>query len=438
MNDNNIRQRKLRVLIITMGGARQEILQDLFESSPLCESFEPPTFCPGIPSRSLRNRENFFLHCYTAGLLPEAEWEALQERFVSTAYREQPERLFECLKDVPVPTEGRRGSDVDVSLHYSVEIWRKAKTLNRGRAVLGCALAHLTALRRLVFEDYDLLLEDNVRFPVAQVAQRIRETVCSLSEWEIKTGNKCHIRYFGWLGSLTNLDWIDSSHRPRTTFVRESFKNGVDSEPLIMSCFPMPTLQDIEADLASSQIKNGSQQNDSTASPQMLSSIRVDTTEQEPDDATAANNDNTVNEDRHQVPGGNPVWGTYAYWISKDAYKMVLDVLRRDVGALMWKSKRMRYYHVKPIDKILPRQIRAHFGAASVQLATHPTFFRAPMLTSKIHSQWDPEFCKSTTLQLQQSGLAWCDLALTPQEREVVTHYETTGEWQTPAQLRLL
>jgi hypothetical protein len=57
------------------------------------------------------------------------------------------------------------------------------------------------------------------------------------------------------------------------------------------------------------------------------------------------------------------------------------------------------------------------------------------MLTSKIHAQWDPEFCKSTEYQLRYTMLGWEDLWLTPAERSVVTNKKVTGEWITPAQL---
>ena len=58
------------------------------------------------------------------------------------------------------------------------------------------------------------------------------------------------------------------------------------------------------------------------------------------------------------TPGGtNLVWGTYAYWISHDAYRIILQTLQNDIGAILWKGKRMRYYHVKPIDKVIPRII---------------------------------------------------------------------------------
>jgi hypothetical protein len=140
----------------------------------------------------------------------------------------------------------------------------------------------------------------------------------------------------------------------------------------------------------------------------------------------------------HKRPGGNPVWGAYAYWISEDAYRSLMCSLRNDVGAMLWKGKRMRAYLVKPIDKILPRQIMSLKGESSVQLSTNPSFFRAPMLTSKIHTQWDPEFCKSTSYQLEKSGLDWSTLWLTSIEEEIVAHHSRTGEWLAVAELNRL
>ena len=72
--------------------------------------------------------------------------------------------------------------------------------------------------------------------------------------------------------------------------------------------------------------------------------------------------------------------------------------------------------------------------AALVHITTHPAFVRAPMLTSKIHSQWDPEFCKSTSYQLTQSNLTWSDIWLTDTERAIVSYHEQKGLWLTPAQ----
>ena len=122
-------------------------------------------------------------------------------------------------------------------------------------------------------------------------------------------------------------------------------------------------------------------------------------------------------------------WGSYAYWISETAYERLLDTLRKDVGAMLWKGKRARFYSVKPIDKLLPRQIMSLCGAESVQITTHPAWFRAPMLTSKIHAKWDPEFCKSTEFQLTSTGLQWSDLWLSEAEKDAVRQREETGSW---------
>ena len=68
----------------------------------------------------------------------------------------------------------------------------------------------------------------------------------------------------------------------------------------------------------------------------------------------------------------------------------------------------------------------------------------APMLTSKIHTQWDPEFCKSTAYQLpvcsevtegEHSG-GWSNLWLSPNEKIVVEHYLQTDCWQTISELQ--
>lgn len=399
------------MLIISMGGERRDVLENMFATPLLRDHFEPPTVVPGIPARELRNRATFLRHCQAAGLLPDAEWAALQSTLAdprcSAPTSASTPNLWECLRDVPVTT-GRRGSDYDVSLHYTEELWRKAKTVNRGRAVLACALAHLTALRTLVNDDFDVLLEDNVRMPVESVVERV---------WDIIDATKtaaeqasCHMRYFGWLGSIPNLQWIYTSHIASS--------GGA-------TVVPCPTPQDIDAD---SEVRVENEEEDES---------RV-ALESSPENKAQKTNDSNGRKEAKDLtkPGGNPVWGTYAYWISKDAYEVILNTLRNDVGALLWKSKRMRYYHVKPIDKIVPRGIRAAFGTASVMISARPALFRAPMLTSKIHTQWDPEFCKSTAYQLHQSGLSWLDLALTATEQRVVAHADAhPGEWLTPAQL---
>jgi hypothetical protein len=44
---------------------------------------------------------------------------------------------------------------------------------------------------------------------------------------------------------------------------------------------------------------------------------------------------------------------------------------------MLWKGKRMRAYVVKPIDKVLPRQVVATFGRTHVHVTRQPAFFRS-------------------------------------------------------------
>jgi hypothetical protein len=429
------RRRKLRCLVISAGGERRDAIGDMFSrSAAMRRHFEPPVFFGGVPSRGLRSRGEFFRHAGAAGLLPAEEWEVLREQ---PARPKHPDRYFDCLEGIPVTTD-RRGSDADKQLHYSVELWRKSKALNRDRAVLGCTLAHLAAMGKFTSEQFDVMLEDNVRAPVrsdgldeeyaCQCADRIWETISAVREWEEKnedasscgengnTKHKCHYLYFGCLGSRTNLEWINSSHVRRRKFQRTDGKE--------CSIIPFPTARDIEADLQQTGWES-EERSETNGNKTIIEDSAGDANEEDTED------------NRRQRPGGNAVWGTYAYWISKEAYEGLLETLRKDVGAMLWKGKRMRHYSVKPADKIFPRQIMARFGSESVQLPTHPAFFRAPMLTSKIHSQWDPEFCLSTDYQLRRTGLTWSDLWLTTAEREIVSHFERTGSWLTVAQIHM-
>jgi hypothetical protein len=385
-------RRKLRVLVISMGGPRQEAIDAMF--AEYSDYFEPPTFCPGIPARSIRVRSEFYRIAHTVGLIPDVEWDALQEGFQNALYQEHPNRFFECLQNVPITTIGRLGSTSDLEVHYSVELWRKSKGLNRGRSVLACMLAHLLAMKRLVEEGFDLILEDNVRL-CYDSAQRIWDTM------DASESEECHLRYYGWLGSLPNLEWVLDVHSERS---------GLAAAPDKAFYFPIPKDFDDLVDLH----ETGNSR--STTIPVTASSSCPKPT-------------------AHQTPGGTPIWGAYSYWISRVGYDALLRRLRCDVGAMLWKGKRMRAYVVKPIDKVLPRHVIAALGRTHVHVTRQPAFFRAPMLTSKIHAQWDPEFCKSTQYQLSRTNLTWNDLWLTTLELKIVQHNEACGEWLTTSQI---
>ena len=438
-------RRKLKVLVITSPDSdRQASIQAMFATPEMEEYFEPPQFTPAVSSRRLGNRMECLRTAHQAGLIPDIEWNALQQ-----AVDQDPEieihshRFFDSLKSIPAQP-GRRGNAEDVKLHYSVEFWRKAKTINRGRAVLGCVLAHLIALRRFHDEEFHVILEDNVRAPWSgkECAERIWQAMEASQEWEQQQqqqsqpndGNgldkKCHLRFIGWLGSIPNLEWISQRHRQKQAFERPT-KCGY-------TVMPFPKTQDILADLGEMEkeqeqprpnghINNGKINDSRNSHNDEMTKTSVKENDEEVATKTAR---------AHTRPGGTPVWGSYAYWISREGYQALLTRLQTDVGALFWKGKRMRYYKVKPADKILPRLLLDRYDyPASVQLAVCPAFFRAPMLTSKIHTQWDPEFCKSTEYQLGQSQLSWKDLWLTDSERAIVQYREDHGTWITLGRL---
>lgn len=397
MSDSSL---EIRVLVITMGGARREAVEKMFDE---IGGFAKPVFSPGIPSRDLRNRSNFFRICNRAGIIPPEEWEKLRHVCEGPPV-DGGREFFECLAGVPIAPD-RRGSPADVKLHYCDELWRKAKTVNRGRSVLGCILAHLIAIKTFVDDgNFDVLLEDNIRAPLdGQAAQRVRQTIEAARECEPLTG-QVHMKYFGWLGSMLNLKWTFQSHLSARR-LGSTIDNGA-SDDCFVAMFP--TTQHVEKDLETGQYVVDNENLDTIS----LGDAKV-----------------------HSKPGGTPVWGAYAYWISKEAYEGVVDLMRRDVGAFMWKPKSARFYSVKPIDKILPRNTFATFGEASVVITSRPAFFRAPMLASKIHSKFDPEFCKSTEYQLTQTDLAWSSLWLTDSERLVVQHHKNSGEWITASEV---
>lgn len=368
-------QRKLRVMVITMGGYRKQVLEEKLLASDDVEV----TFVDGVPSRGLRSRSSFLHFCNRAGLLPDEEWEVLKDALENHDLIRVD--VSDILHNVPI-VPGRHGSQADREMHYSKEIWSKGKAINRGRAVFACLLAHLIHLRRFTEEGFDVLLEDNVRFE-EQWCERIRDIQRRKQNYEDSTQQAVHMMYYGWLGSDANLDWVYTKHRKRRHFQD--------------SIMPFPTVDDI---------------------------LKEDVDEQteccgcEPLDANSK-----------RKPGGSLVWGAYGYWISKEAYRSLLDSLRKDVGSLLWKGKRQRNYLVKPIDKVLPRRVLQLFGPHAVQLPIRPVAFRAPMLTSKIHTQWDPEFCRSTTLQLKMNGMDWSNLNLTETEAQTVEHWKETGRW---------
>ena len=349
---------------------------------------------------------------------------------------------------VPISPD-RCGSPEDIALPYSMELYRKAKTLNRDRSVLGCTLAHLIAMKTLVggeergkldattldTEDdttgYDFILEDNVRaFVGLENDDDGTSCECANRIWDIIEASKsapqqCHMRYFGWLGSLPNISWVYNNHIPRSALSNRTSQNECDGR---IALFPFPTANDFELD-------------DIAASGQE-SRRRSNEIVEEDDEEEDAND----GKPRFTTPGGSQaVWGAFAYTISSAAYHSLLTQLQNDVGSLVWKGKRMRCYHAKPIDKVLPRHIKSAFGPESIHLPSKVAFVRCPMLGSLLHPQWEEGFCSSTELQHQLSTIGcddgsnvWDSVLLMGEEEQLVNYRKTTGKWIQKGDLKRL
>ena len=479
-----------------MGGSRQTYLQQMFAHPRLAAHFAPPAFSPGVPVRSIRNCRNLLTKAHEAGLIPEAEWEALSTKG-GELWEDNPAYYLDALTDPTnpgssqkihpsplVPISERHGSQRDRKLHYSVELWWKSKSISRERGVLACFLAHLIAMRTLVEGGYDLILEDNVRAPLfgdggsggsgggdleneveaeidtyCECAERIwaameaSERLSNLSRGEEHvdvvengeiTSKECHLRYYGWLGSKPNLKWLYGTHIPRMR-ARTDWDNGSNGGNGVI--FPYPTVEEFRADKpvpkrSSSKLTNEEKKSDDDASDEKVNDNNQEGQKEE------------EKEEEEEKGSGTPIWGAYAYWISRPAYESLLSDLRTDVGAILWRGKNMPAYIVKPIDRVLPRRTMQRFGRDAVHVATVPAFYRAPMLKSTIHSQLDVEFCKSSEYQMEQvagtggngdSGneslsrekctakskpkLGWDSLWLTDEERKVIAQRIETGDW---------
>jgi len=344
----------------------------------------------------------------------------------------------------------RRGSAEDIALPYSMELWRKAKTLNRDRSVLACTLAHLMAMKTLVGESesdtldgedggFDFILEDNVRAFVGigegggvewscECANRIWDTIEASND---SASEACHMRYYGWLGSSPNLTWVYKNHLPRSAFNNDSLpKNDAATECAI---FPFPTNDDFELDSIIAATKSKNQDDQVKSQPDQSCEGQSTSTK-------------TSSTPHFTTPGGTAVWGTFAYTVSSAAYRTLIDHLQNDVGSLMWKGKRMRAFQAKPIDKLLPRHVKSEFGPRSIHLPNRVAFVRGPMLGSLLHPQWEEGFCMSTELQYHLSCIGedsvppnpgtnvkgsdvWDHVWLTNEERQIVNHRKKSGKW---------
>jgi hypothetical protein len=256
---------------------------------------------------------------------------------------------------------------------------------------------------------FDFILEDNVRAFVGmenngkypeEVDHNMRNTdtsgwscECANRIWDIieasnASQTQCHMRYYGWLGSLPNLSWIYENHIPRSALNDTTIQHDAGG----CAIFPYPTNEDFELDSIVASLK--SNKGDSKAADSPTSTD---------DDQLQSSSAKEHSVPQFSTPGGTAaVWGTFAYTVSPAAYHSFINQLQNDVGSLMWKGKKMRAYKCKPIDKLLPRHVKSEYEPKAVHVPSKVAFVRGPM-TSLLHPQWDAGFRRSTEVQYHLS-----------------------------------
>mmetsp|Transcript_96290 Transcript_96290/g.300607 ORF Transcript_96290/g.300607 Transcript_96290/m.300607 type:complete len:371 (+) Transcript_96290:65-1177(+) len=126
---------------------------------------------------------------------------------------------------------------------------------------------------------------------------------------------------------------------------------------------------------------------------------------------------------------GKPAaWGTQCYRLEPAARMRLIAWLRKGVECLLpAKGKRCRGYKPRPIDRLLPAPFVAEGRSA---VAFPPVAYRAPMLRSLIHEQWDAAMSEALERQLARTGDSFDHLWLTEEERLVVARWREQGVWE--------
>ena len=331
-----IQDRKIRILCLTSGGALKQQVQEIFSHPSLSPHFEAPVFVEKLEHRSLRNREGFMKAANEADLIPPSEYKAFCDsngQIPTNEYYQDNASLVEdpslaAWKDTPINSD-RRGSHWDLSQHYSAEFWRKAKSVGRDRPLLAHTLSHIIAMRRFLEEGFDVMIDENVCVPIpksklSECATRVRDTI--LASEASCTSDKCGIRYFGWSGSLKNMKWLLNDHFLQQSSVKNTLRCYI---------IPFPKLRFFKSNA--------------------------------------------------DIDSDKPILlDVCAYWISHQCYQSVLNILRRDVGSLLWRCKRGKNYAVRPLEQLM------HSAAMKLGLEEHissaPAFFRYPMVSDRMQN----------------------------------------------------
>ena len=143
------------------------------------------------------------------------------------------------------------------------------------------------------------MLEDNVRAPVESCADLVLQAEAASNALRERKGGECHFRFLGWLGSITNLEYLLCTHsRKRAVYPCATRKDGEgeDSTEITqqqnekrVGVFPFPRLVHLEEDLQElgTESSNG------------------DRRDGEDDENDSSPTDEKSSSTKHSKPGGN-------------------------------------------------------------------------------------------------------------------------------------
>jgi len=158
---------------------------------------------------------------------------------------------------------------------------------------MGCTLAHLIAMKRFVKEGFDVMLEDNVRAPVACCAKLVSQAREASEALYANKGVECHFRFLGWLGSVTNLEYILNTHAKKRAYCSASLDGSTsDGSTSRVGVFPFPLHSHLNSDLEDLGLTENSDE------------AKNQNNFEGGDDEEEAQNDKSSGT-RHSRPGGN-------------------------------------------------------------------------------------------------------------------------------------
>lgn len=122
------------------------------------------------------------------------------------------------------------------------------------------------------------------------------------------------------------------------------------------------------------------------------------------------------------------IFCTHAYIGSKRMYEQLCRDLLTQPGKLFRKERRGQTV-VSPIDKFL--LWRAAAGGLQVRTCKEPCCFRAPLMRSCIHPQYDERMTETSGFQLDLFGLDWTMVWLTSEEKDAPSALQKRWELAT-------